>query len=93
MNLIGFRSKWSWRDGDTVPEFAWRNRGKLSETSVRITGAPDEIRTEHLPNTSLEGYRKTIQIVSVHVCVVTNGELGTELNRILRHNYGLFVPA
>jgi hypothetical protein len=39
--------------------FARRNWRKPRETSVRIADVPAEIRTEHLPNTSLEHYGYT----------------------------------
>jgi hypothetical protein len=42
---------------DTMPEFAWRGWGKPRDTSVRISGAADEIRTREPRNTSLECYR------------------------------------
>jgi hypothetical protein len=37
----------------------WRDPGKPRRTSVRIPNVPVEIRTEYLPNASLERYRYT----------------------------------
>jgi hypothetical protein len=34
----------------TIPAFAWGDRGNPQKTSVRITAAPTEIRTEHFPS-------------------------------------------
>jgi hypothetical protein len=47
----------SWPDCGDIPTFAswvWR---KLEKLSFRIAGVPAGIRTEYLPNTSLEYFR------------------------------------
>jgi hypothetical protein len=45
-----------WTNLCTVSVFAWRDRGKSPEFSVRVAGVSAEIRNEHFPNTSLERY-------------------------------------
>jgi hypothetical protein len=55
MNWTSFGGQWSW------PKVQSRHlSGETEEyhnnTSVRIAGIPREIRTEHLPNTSLQRY-------------------------------------
>lgn len=42
-----------------IPEFVWRDWGKPKDISVRRAGVSAEIRSEHLPNTSLECYLRT----------------------------------
>jgi hypothetical protein len=56
VNFKGFGKKRSWFTPDTIPAFPCLDWGKSRKTSVRIAGIPVEIRTEHLPNTSLEIY-------------------------------------
>jgi hypothetical protein len=48
MDLKGFRRKRSWLDVGTIWKFAWRDQGKPGNTSVRLPGAPTEIRIESI---------------------------------------------
>jgi hypothetical protein len=41
---------------DVLNPYVWRAPGKPRRTSVRISNVPVEIRTEFLPNASLERY-------------------------------------
>lgn len=43
-------------DRGTILGIAWRDWGESWKPSLIISGVPIEIRTEHLPNTSLEHY-------------------------------------
>jgi hypothetical protein len=43
-----------WRNLGTVSAFAQRDLGKPPKPTVRIVGVMTEIRTEYLPNISLE---------------------------------------
>jgi hypothetical protein len=45
-----------WRNQGTIPAHAWRNRRQSQNSSVRIAGVQTEIRTENLPNGSLQRY-------------------------------------
>jgi hypothetical protein len=67
MNWKGFGRKWSWRNRGNILEFACRDWGKPQETAVRIADALAKIQTEHLLNTSLEGYHYDIP-PGPHVC-------------------------
>jgi hypothetical protein len=44
----------SGRNRDTITAFACSDWGKPRKTSVTIAGAPDKIRTQHLPHSDLE---------------------------------------
>jgi hypothetical protein len=61
----------SWPNGGIIPALAWSDWEIPRKTSVRIAGAPDEIRTEHLPNTSLKRNRHT-NLVSVRKSILTD---------------------
>jgi hypothetical protein len=56
MNWKGLWRKRSWPKGGTISEFGCEDSGKPQKTSVKIVGAPDEIRNVHLSNTSLGRY-------------------------------------
>jgi hypothetical protein len=45
-----------WPNRGSVPAIVWRNCGKLHETPVKVVDVLTQIRTEGLPNTSLERY-------------------------------------
>jgi hypothetical protein len=47
--------------------FAWRDCGKLRKSSVGIAGVSAKIRTEHLPNMSLERYSHR-SLLSKSIC-------------------------
>jgi hypothetical protein len=53
MNWKGFGRKRLWPDRDNIPRFTRKDRGKPRRTSVRLAGVRVEIRTEHLPDTSV----------------------------------------
>jgi hypothetical protein len=46
MNLTGCGRNWLCPDRDAIPEFAWRDRGKPRNTTVRIADVQAEIRTD-----------------------------------------------
>jgi hypothetical protein len=52
MNWEGDGRRRPWTSRGTIPEFAWRDRLKSRESSVRIASVPAEIRTWCLPDTS-----------------------------------------
>jgi hypothetical protein len=47
--------KQPWHNQGTTPGLAWRGRETAQGTLVKMAGVPVEIRTDNLPNTSLEG--------------------------------------
>jgi hypothetical protein len=49
-------------NGHCTQAFFWMDWWKLRRPSVRVAGTPAEIRTEQLPNGSLERYRCTNQL-------------------------------
>jgi hypothetical protein len=51
MNVEGFGRECSRHNWRTISTFHCRDWGKTRKPSVRITGVPNEIRTEHLPYT------------------------------------------
>jgi hypothetical protein len=57
MNWTAFGRKRPWPNWGTIPTFASKNWGKPWHTSDRILGVRTEIRTEYLPDTSLQRYR------------------------------------
>jgi hypothetical protein len=67
MNWKEFRRKCSWPDPITGPVCAWSDQGKSQDTSVRVSSAWTQVRTEHLPSTGLEGYYYSNLFVAVHV--------------------------
>jgi hypothetical protein len=65
VNNVHERRKRSWPISGTIPVFVrmdWEPR----KTSVKIAGVAAEIRTEHLPNISLERYPYTILLCLLH---------------------------
>jgi hypothetical protein len=52
----GCGRNWLWSDLRYYPIVLWRNWGKPRKNFVRIIGAPTEIQTGHLPNTSWKRY-------------------------------------
>jgi hypothetical protein len=59
INSKWFRRKQSWPNRSTIPEFSCRVWWKPRKTSVRTPCDPDEIRSEHFLNASLERRRYT----------------------------------
>jgi hypothetical protein len=53
----GFIKKLSWLNGDTTSAFLWMDWVKPRNTSVRITGIPAEVQTQHLSFAFLQDYR------------------------------------
>jgi hypothetical protein len=51
-----FGRKSSWPTRNILQLFSWSNRVKQRERSISMADVPAEIRTEHIPNTSLERY-------------------------------------
>jgi hypothetical protein len=70
-----------WPNRNTIPALTWTYRGKLRRASIRTASVSAEIRTEHLPNTSLDRCRRFVSrsvssvfILSAHLCFgITNG--------------------
>jgi hypothetical protein len=60
------RRKRSWLNRGIISEYAWGRRGwgKQRKTCFRTGGAPAEIRTQHLPNTSL--MREPARLCGLH---------------------------
>jgi hypothetical protein len=57
MTWKGYGRKRPWSNRGTIPESTWRDWGIPRRVRTRKAGVPAEIRTEHLPDTSVEGYR------------------------------------
>jgi hypothetical protein len=56
INRKAFRWRWFLPKRGSLPTFTWRDWERSWETSVRIADILIRIRTENLPNTSLEYY-------------------------------------
>jgi hypothetical protein len=76
MNWKGFGRKRSCRSGRITSAFAWSGSERPQTTSFRVACVLSEIRTEHLPNTSLERYRYANPLSKANVNVSYNEEIG-----------------